>query len=456
MTHEDFSRNMAELLMPRQMHLEQYVGLWAMHEEAFLAGVETVRKLDLHMHLQSAAPHIAQAAADAQRKPASKGSIGIVSISGTMMKHVSSMSDGTSTVLARRAIRELQASEDVKAIVLKIDSPGGTVSGTSDLADDVAAANQQKPVYAFIEDLGASAAYWVASQAREIHANRTALVGSIGTYGVVHDLSALAAMEGIKVHVVRAGEYKGTGVPGTAVNAEQLAMLQERVNQLNEHFLAGVSKGRRLPMGAVKALADGRVHVGESALGLGLIDRVGSFDALLAQISSDLRKSSTGAKPKMTATIQELRAACPGADNDFIVGQLEAGATVEKATANWLQELATRNAALAEENEQLKAKPPETKPAVAPPASSLRPLGSGKSRATPAAADDEPAGDDRYSDAVAEFGSRVAAKVRAGTNRRAAVQQVAAADKELHQAYLLATNRGRKQQELIRDSFSMR
>src|SRR5581483_9650939 len=109
---------------------------------------------------------------------------------GMLMKGQSSMG-GTSTVMARRDIRQAVADQDVAGILLAIDSPGGTVAGTDDLAAEVRQARTSKPVWAAIDDLGASAAYWVASQTQRVTVNSpTALVGSIGTLQVIRDLSA--------------------------------------------------------------------------------------------------------------------------------------------------------------------------------------------------------------------------------------------------------------------------
>src|SRR5690606_31819803 len=129
---------------------------------------------------------------------------------GAMTKQGSSFG-GASTVRTRRAIRSAAADKSVSAIMLLIDSPGGSVSGTSDLADDVANAKKKKPVYAYIEDTCCSAAYWVASQCSAIYANPTAIVGSIGTYMVVADYSRMAENAGVKVHCISTGKYKGAG-----------------------------------------------------------------------------------------------------------------------------------------------------------------------------------------------------------------------------------------------------
>jgi hypothetical protein len=130
----------------------------------------------------------------------------------------------------------------------------------------------------------------VASQASRIIANETALVGSIGTYGVVQDTSGMAAMEGVRVHVIRAGAFKGAGTPGTEITAEHLTEMQRTVDGLNEYFLAGVAAGRSMLTAVrVRELADGRAWLAAEAKTLGLIDAIGSFDQALSELQSQAK-----------------------------------------------------------------------------------------------------------------------------------------------------------------------
>ena len=145
--------------------------------------------------------------------------IGVVAIDGPMMRKP----DVFARVLFRAtdsgeigaALREAGARDDIKAVFLEIDSPGGTVAGTPELAAIVASINEQKPVYAFSSGLMASAAYWIASQARAIYATPSAQVGSIGVVQAVIDDTAALDAEGIKVEVFSVGKYKAMGAPGT-------------------------------------------------------------------------------------------------------------------------------------------------------------------------------------------------------------------------------------------------
>lgn len=187
-----------------------------------------------------------------------------------------------SAVEIRALVRAMARDASVSRIVLHIDSPGGAVEGIDDLAQEVAAAAKLKPVVAYIEDLGASAAYWVASQATTIIANRSAFVGSLGVYGVLYDSSGAAAREGVKVHVISTGGVKGAGIPGAPVTEAILADEQRIVDEISEQFQSAVRTGRGFTKAATKALFDGKVHSAESALAMKLIDKVSAFEDVLA------------------------------------------------------------------------------------------------------------------------------------------------------------------------------
>lgn len=213
------------------------------------------------------------------------GGVAVIPLHGSLMKR-SSKYGGTSTLWARSALRHADRNNDVQSIMVHIDSPGGTSAGTAELGDAVRRA--KKPVHAHIDDLGASAAYWVASQADHISLNRTGFAGSIGTYAAIYDTSGQAEMDGIKVHVLSTGPYKGAGEPGTAVTEEHLAHWQDVVNAHFGHFESAVRGGRRMLKSAFNKVSDGRVFEAKEARALGLVDEVSSFETALIR----LRKAS--------------------------------------------------------------------------------------------------------------------------------------------------------------------
>lgn len=269
---------------PEQKCAAQHFGKWMIEPAWFAQAVEAVKAGTF----SARDPEARRGDSEGSGRPyAVHNGIAIVPIVGQITKGQSSYG-GTSSIATRKAIRQAASDADVSGIMLHIDSPGGTVAGLADLASDVRAAAGIKPTRAHIDDLGASAAYWVASQTSGITANETALVGSIGTVAVVHDSSGAADKAGIKVHVVSTGAHKGAFAPGTEVTEEQIAELQTEVNDLNEHFLQAVQDGRQMTRTRLEAIADGRVFIAAKALGHGLIDAVTSFDAAITSFSKEL------------------------------------------------------------------------------------------------------------------------------------------------------------------------
>lgn len=230
------------------------------------------------------------------------GGVAIVSIVGPMMKGQSKYG-GTSTVATRRALRAAAADARVGAIALRIDSPGGYISGTQDLADEVADVAARKPLEAYIEDLGASAAYWVASRAGKISANASAQVGSIGGYTVLVDTSGKAEASGVKVHVIQTGPLKAIGVPGAPVTPEQVAVVQEEVEDQVAGFYATVRAGRpRVDLGKV---ATGGVWIADKAKSLGLVDRVETFDRFVTRLEGAAASRRNAQRARADAWIAE-------------------------------------------------------------------------------------------------------------------------------------------------------
>lgn len=212
----------------------------------------------------------------------------VIPMRGHLTKGRSSFG-GTSTVEMRRVLRNAASDDSVSGVMLAIDSPGGTAAGTFELAEEVRRFAEVKPIRAHIEDLGASAAYWVASQAQTISINQLGEAGSIGVVAVLIDSSKALEAQGLKVHVISTGEHKGAGTPGTPITDRQLAVFQEGVDDLNVHFLAGISRGRGITGAALTRVATGRVWIAEKARALGLVDEVMSFEDAIGKFAEELR-----------------------------------------------------------------------------------------------------------------------------------------------------------------------
>lgn len=276
--------NDAILVAPQFARLDDWLGVWAMRHDAALALLAVVREADWPTHFRSTAARAEVQPAKAESSiamiPAGDGkSTAVIQLAGTLMKARSSFG-GTSTVQARRDVRAAARNPDVSGILLHIDSPGGTVAGTSDLAAEVKAARRLKPVFAQIEDQAASAAYWVASQASKVYANSaTAMAGSIGT------MLAVSKETGGRVTVFTSGPLKAPGASGELTD-EQSAYLQGLVNGWQSEFDAAVKSGRRLTDKQLAAVNSGAVFLANTARELRLIDGVQSAEATLAELAA--------------------------------------------------------------------------------------------------------------------------------------------------------------------------
>lgn len=184
--------------------------------------------------------------------------------------------NATSAAEVGRAIELALLDDSVDSVMLDIDSPGGTLAGTAELAASIYSARDVKPINAHATDLAASAAYWIGAQAGQFTASQTAQIGSIGVYRVMVDSSEQAKGEGVKVHVIRSGAHKGAGVPGVEISAEQLAVEQENIEQAAQLFSEAVARGRGMSDEAATAIATGRTWLANDAHDLGLIDGIES------------------------------------------------------------------------------------------------------------------------------------------------------------------------------------
>ena len=183
--------------------------------------------------------------------------IGVIAIEGPILRKPDLIArvflGATSSEEIGEALREAAGRNDIKAVFLNIDSPGGTVAGTPELAAAVASLNERKPVYAFSSGLMCSAAYWVASQARAIYATPSAQVGSIGVVQAVIDSSAAIDKAGIKVEMFSVGKYKAMGAPGTALTDDQRELIQSNLAEIAAEFHDAVlSRGRAIPAEAME------------------------------------------------------------------------------------------------------------------------------------------------------------------------------------------------------------
>lgn len=174
-----------------------------------------------------------------------------------------------------------------RAVVLKINSPGGDASGCFELASEIRAMADQcgKRVYAYADGMAASAAYAIACGAHEIWAPLTATVGSIGVITALVDTTAADAFSGLRVQLVTSGARKADGNPHAPITDEAIAAAQARVSELGEMFCGLVARNRGIPLASVRALEAGLFH-GPRAVNHGLVNGLCSFADLLTKAAA--------------------------------------------------------------------------------------------------------------------------------------------------------------------------
>lgn len=234
------------------------------------------------------------------------GSIAIIGIFGPMFKGFASWGYADQAEI-RASVRAAANDPAVTGIMLFIDSPGGSVSGTQDLADEIKSADKVKPVYAYIEDCGCSAAYWTAASARAVYANDSAIVGSIGVITEIVDASKYYEAMGIRIIPIITGNKKNVGDPSQPATDDGIAYMQGLIDTLFEKFAGAVSKSRGISVEKIKKM-EAAVFVGSQAVENKLLDGVMSFDKAFAALAKEAKKSDASAnrKAKALLAIEEM------------------------------------------------------------------------------------------------------------------------------------------------------
>jgi protease-4 len=215
----------------------------------------------------------------------SKDTVGWVTIRGPIYASESSKPwDHGSEQWARR-IEQLADTKGVKAIVLDINSPGGSVGAVQEIHSRILRVKKEHPSLKFVAlfgDVAASGGYYIASACDKIVAHPGTLTGSIGVIFEVSNLQGLFKKIGYKMDPIKSGKHKDIGSPGREMTAEERKILQDLIDDAYGQFVQAVADGRKIPVEQVKPLADGRIYSGNQALKLNLVDQLGdSHDALM-------------------------------------------------------------------------------------------------------------------------------------------------------------------------------
>lgn len=251
---------------------------------------------------------------DSDRLVGSEG-VGLVEVKGIIV-------DGQETV---QQLRDLKKDKRVKAVVLRVESPGGVVGPSQEIYAEVKGLAKVKKVVVSMGSVAASGGYYIAAPATVIYANPGTITGSIGVLMKFSNIEGLMGKVGMKAFTLKTGKFKDAGSPVREMSPEERNMLQGVIDSTHAQFVRAVAEGRKLPVEQVRRIADGRIFSGEQALSLKLIDRIGTLqDAVeeagrLAGIEGEpeLIRPPKKKKPMLDMLVQataERVGALPGAD----------------------------------------------------------------------------------------------------------------------------------------------
>jgi protease-4 len=194
---------------------------------------------------------------------------------GVAVLQIEGAIDDSETVLAE--LKRFKEMPWVKAIVVRIDSPGGAVAPTQEIFQEIVRSKNEKPFIASMGAMATSGGYYIAAACDQILANPGSLTGSIGVIMQLSNVEDLMKKIGVKATNVKSGPNKDIGSPFQALSPEGLKILQSLVDNVHSQFVAAVAKGRGMEEDRVRKLADGRVYSGAQARELGLVDQFGTL-----------------------------------------------------------------------------------------------------------------------------------------------------------------------------------
>ena len=215
-----------------------------------------------------------------------RGRIAVVYAEGDIVDGEGSIGEVGGTRFARE-LRRLRQDEEVDAIVVRINSPGGSATASEHIQREIRLAREEKPVVISMGSYAASGGYWIAAYGERIFAEPGTITGSIGVFGVQFDVKKLANETlGLTFDSVKTGRYADLFTITRPKTAAELAVIQSMVDWIYDEFISKVAEARSLDRAVVQEIAQGRVWSGTQALQLGLVDELGGLDAALAHAAS--------------------------------------------------------------------------------------------------------------------------------------------------------------------------
>ena len=183
-------------------------------------------------------------------------------------------------------VKKFRQDKRIRGIVLRIDSPGGSVGPSQEIYDEVLKTREGgKIIYASMGAMAASGGYYIASAAEKIFANPGTLTGSIGVIMAFTNAKGLMEKIGLQPKIIKAGEYKDIGSPARAMTEKERNLLQSVVDDVHQQFIEAIASGRGISIEEVTTIADGRIFTGRQAHSLNLVDELGGLQATIDQLS---------------------------------------------------------------------------------------------------------------------------------------------------------------------------
>jgi protease IV len=183
-----------------------------------------------------------------------------------------------------KELKEFEEDSSIKALIVRIDSPGGAVGPSQEIHDAIKRIRKSKPVVASFESVAASGGFYIAVAADRIVSNAGTLTGSIGVIMNMANLSELYKWAKVERYNIKSGKFKDVGSENRAMTEEERKLMQDLIDNVYTQFLNAVAEGRRLPVESVRPYADGRVLSGEQAFKAGLVDKLGGIDVAIDMI----------------------------------------------------------------------------------------------------------------------------------------------------------------------------
>lgn len=202
----------------------------------------------------------------------------------------------------------------VKAIVLRVDSPGGAVAPSQEIYEEVRKAAAKKTIVVSMGSIAASGGYYISSPATRIVANPGTLTGSIGVIMEIPNMEGLMSKIGVKTEVIKSGKHKDIASVFRSISKEDREILQNVLDNVHEQFINAVAEGRKLLRDDVQKIADGRIYTGEQALKAGLIDELGNLEDAVkaaAKISGIKGEPTVVSREEKFSLISLLRGKMP-------------------------------------------------------------------------------------------------------------------------------------------------